>query len=264
MNAILCAMLMLSCLTAAPGFDSQSQVKPAANRKIDTDLLEACSQGDLARVTELIRRGANVNARGETGETPLHAAQNRKVAELLIAKGAEIDAKDTDFEMTPLFNAPLDVAELLLSKGADINARAKERLTPAAWCVYWDAMDKLKLLISRGADINAGAGSAKTPLHIAANWGKVQMAEFLVSKGANVNARDDSGWTPLHWAAFEGGPEVADFLIAKGADKNAKTGKAWAIFPASSTPLDIAEKAKAGDTVLFLKSRGCKNGRDIK
>jgi hypothetical protein len=65
-----------------------------------------CFGADLARMRggsfwqgkNLIRQGANVNARGDSGETPLHQAKSRQAAELLISKGADIEAKDTDFE----------------------------------------------------------------------------------------------------------------------------------------------------------------------
>ncbi len=73
---------------------------------------------------------------------------------------------------------------------------------------------------------------------------------------------------PLHrkknWASFEGGPEVVQLLIAQGAGKNAKTTHPWSIFPAGSTPLDIAEKAKFFEMAGFLKSKGCKRGKDVK
>jgi hypothetical protein len=65
-----------------------------------------CFGADLARMRSgsfwqgknPIRQGANVNARGDSGETPLHQAKSRQAAELLISKGADIEAKDTDFE----------------------------------------------------------------------------------------------------------------------------------------------------------------------
>jgi ankyrin repeat protein len=40
---------------------------------LDEELFEAVIDGNTARVRELLRKGANVNARDENGKTPLHA-----------------------------------------------------------------------------------------------------------------------------------------------------------------------------------------------
>jgi ankyrin repeat protein len=233
-------------------------------KEIDTQLLEAVQGNEIKKVKDLIAQGANVNTRNEFGETPLHLAQSKEMAEFLLSKGADLHARDNEFGMTPLFNAPKGIFELLISKGADVNARSKKGLTPLAWSAYGDDLDRIELLISKGADVNSVGDDLKTPLHIAANWNKIEIAKLLISKGARVNARDHLGWTPLHWAAFEGGPEVVQLLIAKGVEKNARATQPWSIFPAGSTPVDISEKAKRFDMAAFLKSKGCKRGGDVK
>lgn len=243
---------------------SNSQSKTLIEKEIDKKLLEAVQENEIEKVKGLIAQGANVDARTEFGETPLHLAQTREIAEFLISKGANIHAKDDEFGMTPLFNAPKEIFELLISQGADVNVRSKKGLTPLAWSAYGDDLGRIKMLISKGADVNAVDEYLKTPLHIASNWNKIEIAKLLISKGANVNARDISGWTLLHWASFEGGPEVVQLLITKGAEKNAKTTQPWSIFPAGSTPLDISEKAKHYDMAAFLRSKGCKRGKDVK
>jgi ankyrin repeat protein len=256
-----CGILLLSLILPAL---SISQSKAETPKNIDTQLLEAVQGNEIKKVKDLIAQGASVNARTEFGETPLHLAQTREIAEFLISKGANIHAKDDEFGMTPLFNAPKEIFKLLISKGADVNVRSKKGLTPLAWSAYGDDLDRIKLLISKGADVNSVDDYLKTPLHIASNWNKIEIAKLLISKGAKVNARDRSGWTPLHWASFEGGPEVVQLLIAKGVEKNAKTTQPWSIFPAGSTSLDIAEKAKHYDMAAFLKSKGCQRGEDVR
>ena len=70
--------------------------------------------------------------------TPLHDAAaygHTEVAELLLAKGADVNAKaDGQGGATPLlaaaFNGWRDTAELLLAKGADINAKDLHGSTP--------------------------------------------------------------------------------------------------------------------------------------
>ena len=257
----LCGILLLILMLPVR---SISQSKAVIGKEIDSQLLEAVHESQAGKARDLIGKGASVNARTEFGETPLHLAQTREIAEFLISMGANIDAKDSEFGMTPLFNAPKEIFKLLLSKGADVNVRSKKGLTPLAWSAYGEDLDRIKLLISKGADVNAGDDDLKTPLHIASNWNKVEIVRLLISKGAKVDAVDRSGWTPLHWASFEGGPEVVQLLIIKGARKNAKTIQPWSLFPAGSTPLDIAEKAKFFAMAGFLKSIGCQRGKDLK
>lgn len=220
-------------------------------------LMEAARKGDLAAMKRLLSKGASVNARDESGYTPLHVTQSKAVAELLIARGADLEARDGDFQMTPLFNTSPQVAKLLVAKGADVNARAKSGLTPLHWAVYWDMSERIHLLVAAGARVDARDEYQRTPLHLAANWGKASIVTMLLTKGADVDARDESGWTPLHWAAMEGTPETVRLLIEKGADRNAGATATSGIFPAGSTPLDIAEKIGHADMAAFLKSVGC-------
>jgi hypothetical protein len=63
----------------------------AAARLGRTDLLERMLDDDPSRVHE----------RGGDGQTPLHFARSREVADLLLARGADIDASDVDHRSTP-------------------------------------------------------------------------------------------------------------------------------------------------------------------
>ncbi len=86
----------------------------------------AASRGDIATVRELIEQGADVNEMNYI--TPLHYAvihDFREIAELLIAKGANVNAKAAPEYRgeTPLMFAAeygkKSSVELLLAKGAD-------------------------------------------------------------------------------------------------------------------------------------------------
>lgn len=256
-----CMLLMISLVLLA---HSSSHSKSGIEKNRDKQLLEAVQENDLKQVKDLIAQGAQINARTELGETPLHLAQSKEMAEFLLTSGADIHARDDVFGMTPLFNAPKEIVVVLISKGADVNTRSKKGATPLVWSAYSDDLKRIELLISKGADVNSADEHLKTALHIAANWNKLEMADCLISNGANVSAKDRSGWTPLHWASFEGGQEVVELLIAKGVEKDAKTTQPWSVFPAGSTPLDIAEKAKHFDMAALLESKGCKRAKDLK
>lgn len=103
------------------------------------DIFEASELGDARRVVELLKADPKlVNARTGSrdvmggGNTPLHRAawQNKaQAAEVLLDRGADIEAKDGDHGATPLiycaWRANLDTARLLLDRGATIDATNK-------------------------------------------------------------------------------------------------------------------------------------------
>ena len=70
------------------------------------ELIEAIEKGDIEAVKQHLAAGADVNAKDEEGWTPLHQAETKEIAELLISKGADIHAKDRN-RVTPLHNAAL-------------------------------------------------------------------------------------------------------------------------------------------------------------
>ena len=74
------------------------------------------------RLRELVDRDPSlVHARGGDGKTPLHCARTVEIAQYLIDRGADIDARDVDHESTPaqyLVREAPDVARLLVERGA--------------------------------------------------------------------------------------------------------------------------------------------------
>lgn len=66
---------------------------------------DACAAANLDRI-DLLRAildadPARVHERGGDGQTPLHFARSREVADLLIDRGADLDARDVDHRSTP-------------------------------------------------------------------------------------------------------------------------------------------------------------------
>ena len=111
---------------------------------------------DEAKAGSLIEGGADVNKRTPYGTTPLIRAVDagfKDIVELLIAKGANVNAKD-NWDWTPLHSAVYghnEIVELLIAKGANVNARDKAGRTP-----LWYAQDEghtkiVELLRKHGA-----------------------------------------------------------------------------------------------------------------
>jgi ankyrin repeat protein len=68
-------------------------------------LIEAAKRGDEEDVISLLQRNSElINQRDEVGATALHYAAfggHRKVAKLLVDRGADINARDGQFGATP-------------------------------------------------------------------------------------------------------------------------------------------------------------------
>jgi ankyrin repeat protein len=197
--------------------------------------------------------GVYVNAKGNWGSTPLHyAAQegHMEVAELLIADGADLEAK-ADTGITPpdwAYKYP-EIANLLRKHGGKygtihVAARGGD-------------IEAVKEFLAAGADVDAKDKYGRTPLHRVAYEGHKAIVELLIAKGADVDAKDEEEWTPLYVAAMEGQTEVAELLIAEGADVDAKNKY-------GDTPLNTAISYKHPETADLLRKHGGKTGEELK
>ena len=91
----------------------------------DISIHQAAWTGNINVVKQYLAAGANVNAKGENGWTPLHMAAlsgHKEIAELLIAKAANKNAKGGGVGWTPLKIAIVmknkETADLLRKHGA--------------------------------------------------------------------------------------------------------------------------------------------------
>jgi hypothetical protein len=225
---------------------------PAAADDLQTSLLKAITDRDVAAARAALDKGADPNAAGEFGRTPLHEAakESAEIVELLLVSGAKPNALDGDGR-TPLHLAYSDSAALLLRHKADF------------------------LILDK---------KGNSALHTAAE-ADAQMCRLLVEAGIPVDARNNSGLTPLHFAALQANKNAADYLLSKGADINAQTLApysykwtyiAWDVqgmedsVPARSSALTIARNkhrrskwttGRYDDFAKFLLSRGAMERR---
>jgi ankyrin repeat protein len=179
----------------------------------------------------LLEGGADPNA-SVAGETALMTAARTGTTDalkLLLARGAEVNAKEPQQRQTALMWAAAEnhasAVQLLVQHGADLEARSATGYTPLLYAVRTGSFDAVKALVAAGADVNdpvemqgpaiAPKGAANgghqghamlmnrvSALHIAIANLQYEIATFLLDHGANANA-DAPGWTPLHqlmWA----------------------------------------------------------------
>jgi ankyrin repeat protein len=110
-------------------------------------------------------------ASGDRFNSNFTLASKKEITALLIANGADVNAKRVSGS-TPLHNAAnnvyKEVVELLIDNGADVNAKDMNGMTPLHVAAYGGAREHFELLIAKGADVNAiiklGHFESRTPL----------------------------------------------------------------------------------------------------
>jgi cytohesin len=115
-----------------------------------------------------------------------------------------------------------EIAELLIAKGADVNVKDFTDLTLLHFAARKDHHEVAELLIANSADVNAKERRGRTPLHTAAYWGGKEVAALLIAKGADVNAKDKSAATPLGGAIRRKHTELANLLRKHGGKTGAE------------------------------------------
>lgn len=188
--AFLIAMLTILPVSASPG-------------KLDARLQAAAASGDAAAIALLLGQGANLEARDESGATPL----------LIATRYNHIDA-----------------ARVLIDAGANVNA--KDRIQDSAY-LYAGARghnEILKMTLTHGADLRSTNRYGGTALIPAAERGHVETVRILIAAGVDVNHINRLHWTALLEAIIlgDGGArhtEIVRLLVNAKADANIPDGK---------------------------------------
>ena len=130
-----------------------------------------------------------MNAKNFGRNTALHWAAyhgHKEIAELLIGNGADVNAKE-EFEQTPLHKAVKAsdkvVAKIrLLSLGVDLDVEDEDGASNWYDMVLLKQKEIVELLITNGANLNATEQNGTTPLDSA----KGKIADLLRKHGAKT------------------------------------------------------------------------------
>ncbi len=206
--------------------------KKPSNATLFAILIKACKDGDLAKVTQAVEGGTNVNKKTPDNLTPLFIAAENKhksVVEYLLSKGASINEKNGPSGLTALYQAcfsgSLDIAKVLVNAGADVNLKSTEGLTPLFIAVQKNHKPVVKYLLSKGARIDEKSEEyGRTALYIACVE-SLDIVKMLVDAGADVNLKSNMGIAPLFVAVRSKHILIAKYLLSKGARINEKNGK---------------------------------------
>lgn len=121
------------------------------------NLIDAAESGDIDAIRRLLDGGADVNIKDKDwGFGPLHSAAGTgrsDIAELLLARGAIVDAKDST-GATPLHEAAkrghVNVAELLIARGANVNTRTnQDDMTPLQMTIELNPKKEMETLLRK-------------------------------------------------------------------------------------------------------------------
>jgi ankyrin repeat protein len=144
-------------------------------------LIYAAESGNPRMVSELLRYHPKLEMQDRSGKTAMFAAGQYRYRDadgarvecvrLLAHAGANVNARDNDGN-TPLHETFLtDVEEELLKLGADVNARNNDGETPIFTTVDNDA---IPLFIEHGADLTVRNNKGETVLEAAKRHGPVR------------------------------------------------------------------------------------------
>jgi ankyrin repeat protein len=239
------------------------------SRGAEIDIHLASGLAKLDALAAILDKGpSQLHARGGDGCMPLHFAGSPDVVDFLLARGADIEARDVDHYSTPvqwLCTRCPPSARHLYERGATPD------IISASAC---GSIATVKKLVERNPavlqqKINAtifppgphdvsnimffSIGENATPLHAAASGRQIEMIKFLVSSGLDVNSTGGyDECTALHIAAWNDYDEVARTLIEAGADIEKESGKIH-----RNTPLGWAIVAGSINVARRLINQGC-------
>ena len=177
--------------------------------------------------------------------------------------GTDVNAKSAGGKLTPLHLAARsgqkEIAQLLIAKGADVNAKTKRGDTPLDQAIQLNRTEIVDLLREHG-------GKAKAPdidIHTAAFDRDIEAVKQHLAAGTDVNAKGRNGSTPLHSAASGGHGGIVELLIAKGADVNANSNYKTPLYPYGKTPLDWANRLSRITAADLLRKHGGKTAEEL-
>jgi ankyrin repeat protein len=176
--------------------------KPSLDEKKFFAALEDRDEKYIAKI--LKHYPAVANRLDPKGRSPLNIAVDghmTAICRLLLEANANLEHIDPVMQMQPLnralHTAYVDIAELLIDKGADVNARdgngnrsgSNNGQTPLYMAVSECPVSLLRKLVAKGAQVNVYCDDC-TPLILAAmadNWeDKQAVVRYLISAGADI------------------------------------------------------------------------------
>ena len=181
-----------------------------------TPLHVATRKANAPVVQVLLEKGALPSKDDDGRKNALMDVPTKELAQMLMDYGAVPDEPD-ESGLRPLHVAAgkgrLDVVQLLIDKGADVNAKDKQwGNAPLHYAMILIHPDMAKLLVDSGATINPRNNMNFIPLHYSAKFATIRVARYLLLNGADPYALNDDGEDPLDLAILSGNSSLIETL----------------------------------------------------
>jgi len=160
---------------------------------------DAVMNGNIDEVQWQLDAGVDPNLKNSKGATPLHYAASE---------------------------GHNDIVELLIERGANVNATDRGKGgTPLDYAYWGDQEEVIETLNEHNAQREhekGGKGIGQSSLiHDAALDGDIDEVQRQLDAGVDPNLKSSKGATPLFYAVYGGHLEIVELLITRGADVNA-------------------------------------------
>jgi ankyrin repeat protein len=221
---------------------------------LDDQLFGAVIRGEVGKVKDLVRNGANVNAKGSLGNTPLGAAANEgnlEIVAFLIEHGADVNPSGflgSTVLMSAVLNCHAEVVRYLVQHGADINAKGFGGDTAFTSAAAHGATVIVEIFLDKGADIETKNGHGQTMLMLAADGNYSDTVSLLLRRHAQREVGDIFGRTALMAAAEKGNLDIVRLLVGAGAIVNQTDAS-------GHVALDYAAKQNNSVVTNFLRDK---------
>lgn len=237
----------------------QKKIKKESKRKqikekYSYQLISAMEKNDAKMVASLLEKGADVNYKDFSVQTPLLIAVkncDKVMISFLLEKGANIECIGENGR-TPLLNAAqngnIDIVSLLLEKGANINSIDSNYRTALDLAIENEDADLVSLLLEKGAEIGNDNSSLKATLDFAIKNDNADLLSLLAEKAAQEDVYCED--KPILFFAIEKNyKSFVEMLIEKGVHKKSRYDNEDF---KKITPLFFATLVEDKDMVLLL------------
>ena len=224
---VIVGLLLLAACCAMAISSTEAQVAPTSD-DIESyrGLHRAAHEGAAIAIRELVRAGADLEARDRAGRTPLHVAvfaSKHEAVRTLAEAGADLDAlEDRAYDVVTIAAVAddLDMLDLCLRLGANPgNITSPYDGTALIAGAHLGHHDVVKRLIEGGAPLDHVNNLNWTALIEAVVLGDggpdhIETVRALIEAGADQTITDSEGVSPLEHAKARGFEEMVMIMEA--------------------------------------------------